>query len=235
MGRLKRCRRAARHQMLGVHDVRDDLGAPLSWNIGFLISGCFSSLADGHCTSMGWARWNGTGLPPTERVTCREASRSIRESSRLRVRPFDGVRTWSWRRLPTTSQRTFITLCARRDATALLGRARSCAQGCVADTLHGCAQTSQGLRARANCCANGRSVTSAHATYPSPTPRTPTPVWQPGQRVGEDRHAPIRFAVLRLGREVRHLGRWFSHSHHRVCLAQRTDLPRPVISTSGSP
>jgi len=27
------------HQLLGVHHVRDDLGAPLSWDIGFLIFG----------------------------------------------------------------------------------------------------------------------------------------------------------------------------------------------------
>jgi uncharacterized membrane protein len=27
------------HQVLGVHHVRDDLGAPLSWDIGFLLSG----------------------------------------------------------------------------------------------------------------------------------------------------------------------------------------------------
>jgi uncharacterized membrane protein len=27
------------HQVLGVHHVRDDLGAPLSWDIAFLVSG----------------------------------------------------------------------------------------------------------------------------------------------------------------------------------------------------
>ena len=27
------------HQILGVHHVRDDLGAPLSWDIGFLVLG----------------------------------------------------------------------------------------------------------------------------------------------------------------------------------------------------
>jgi uncharacterized membrane protein len=27
------------HQLLGVHHVRDDLGAPLSWDVGFLVSG----------------------------------------------------------------------------------------------------------------------------------------------------------------------------------------------------
>ena len=27
------------HQLLGVHDARHDLGAPLSWDIGFLVFG----------------------------------------------------------------------------------------------------------------------------------------------------------------------------------------------------
>jgi uncharacterized membrane protein len=27
------------HQLLGVHHVRDDLGGPLSWDIGFLVFG----------------------------------------------------------------------------------------------------------------------------------------------------------------------------------------------------
>jgi uncharacterized membrane protein len=27
------------HQILGVHHVRDDLGAPLSWDVGFLVFG----------------------------------------------------------------------------------------------------------------------------------------------------------------------------------------------------
>ena len=27
------------HQLLGVHHVRDDLGAPLSWDLGFLVFG----------------------------------------------------------------------------------------------------------------------------------------------------------------------------------------------------
>src|SRR5688572_24320419 len=27
------------HQILGVHHLRDDLGAPLSWDVGFLITG----------------------------------------------------------------------------------------------------------------------------------------------------------------------------------------------------
>ena len=27
------------HQILGVHHVRDDLGGPIAWDIGFLLSG----------------------------------------------------------------------------------------------------------------------------------------------------------------------------------------------------
>ena len=36
------------HQLLGVHHVRDDLGAPLSWDLGFLV--CGAALLGG-----GWA------------------------------------------------------------------------------------------------------------------------------------------------------------------------------------
>jgi uncharacterized membrane protein len=36
------------HQVLGVHHVRDDLGAPLSWDIGFLVLGAL-------LTAGGWA------------------------------------------------------------------------------------------------------------------------------------------------------------------------------------
>jgi uncharacterized membrane protein len=36
------------HQILGVHHVRDDLGAPLSWDIGFLVFGVL-------LTAGGWA------------------------------------------------------------------------------------------------------------------------------------------------------------------------------------
>lgn len=36
------------HQLLGVHHVRDDLGAPLSWDLGFLASGVVFIL-------VGWA------------------------------------------------------------------------------------------------------------------------------------------------------------------------------------
>jgi uncharacterized membrane protein len=38
------------HQILGVHHVRDDLGGPLSWDIGFLIFGVCSLSAVGYCT-----------------------------------------------------------------------------------------------------------------------------------------------------------------------------------------
>jgi uncharacterized membrane protein len=33
------------HQLLGVHHVRDDLGAPLSWDIGFLVFGALLVVA----------------------------------------------------------------------------------------------------------------------------------------------------------------------------------------------
>lgn len=43
------------HQMLGLHHVRDDLGGPLSWDIGFLVVGAFLLLG-------------GTGLARTSRA-----------------------------------------------------------------------------------------------------------------------------------------------------------------------
>lgn len=33
------------HQLLGIHHVRDDLGAPLSWDIGFLVFGALLIIA----------------------------------------------------------------------------------------------------------------------------------------------------------------------------------------------
>jgi uncharacterized membrane protein len=36
------------HQLLGVHHVRDDLGGPLSWDVGFLLSGVL-------LVAIGWA------------------------------------------------------------------------------------------------------------------------------------------------------------------------------------
>src|SRR3712207_4245392 len=33
------------HQILGIHHVRDDLGAPLGWDIGFLVLGALQLLA----------------------------------------------------------------------------------------------------------------------------------------------------------------------------------------------
>ena len=36
------------HQILGIHPVRDDLGGPLSWDIGFLVSGALLIV-------LGWA------------------------------------------------------------------------------------------------------------------------------------------------------------------------------------
>lgn len=34
------------HQILGVHHVRDDEGAPLAWDLGFLASGAVLVAAD---------------------------------------------------------------------------------------------------------------------------------------------------------------------------------------------
>ncbi|MGH3365155.1 MAG: DUF2243 domain-containing protein [Nocardioidaceae bacterium] len=39
LGDLQRRRGPVDHQILGVHHVRDDLGGPLSWDIGFLVLG----------------------------------------------------------------------------------------------------------------------------------------------------------------------------------------------------
>jgi uncharacterized membrane protein len=53
------------HQILGVHHVRDDLGGPLSWDIGFLIFGILL-MAVGHCTRPDSALLN---VGPSPRVT----------------------------------------------------------------------------------------------------------------------------------------------------------------------
>jgi uncharacterized membrane protein len=47
------------HLVLGVHHVRDDLGGPLSWDLGFLAFGALLAVA-------GWAlqrTGDGTGRP----------------------------------------------------------------------------------------------------------------------------------------------------------------------------
>ena len=33
------------HQLLGIHHVRDDLGAPLGWDLGFLAFGALLAIA----------------------------------------------------------------------------------------------------------------------------------------------------------------------------------------------
>ncbi len=48
------------HQLLGVHHVRDDLGAPLSWDLGFLASGVL-------LTGLGWL-WHRRGAAALERT-----------------------------------------------------------------------------------------------------------------------------------------------------------------------
>ncbi|WP_181310024.1 DUF2243 domain-containing protein [Nocardioides campestrisoli] len=52
------------HQLLGVHHVRDDLGAPLSWDLGFLASGVL-------LTALGWL-WHRRGAAALEKT--RDAS-----------------------------------------------------------------------------------------------------------------------------------------------------------------
>lgn len=49
------------HQLLGIHHVRDDLGAPLSWDIGFLIFGVLLIVG-------GWVLHR-RGLAALERLT----------------------------------------------------------------------------------------------------------------------------------------------------------------------
>ena len=53
------------HQVLGIHHVRDDLGGPLSWDIGFLAFGALLVLAGFTLTRSG-NRTSFTGSPPTE-------------------------------------------------------------------------------------------------------------------------------------------------------------------------
>jgi Predicted membrane protein (DUF2243) len=52
------------HEILGVHHVRDDLGGPLSWDIGFLIFGVCSLSAVGYSTRRDSARLNVGPSPP---------------------------------------------------------------------------------------------------------------------------------------------------------------------------
>ena len=42
------------HQLLGIHHVRDDLGAPLGWDLGFLALGAMLALAGAALISSGW-------------------------------------------------------------------------------------------------------------------------------------------------------------------------------------
>jgi uncharacterized membrane protein len=56
------------HQILGIHHVRDDLGAPLSWDIGFLVLG--AALAVG-----GWALYR-RGLRALDRTATTRVARS---------------------------------------------------------------------------------------------------------------------------------------------------------------
>ena len=48
------------HQILGIHHVRDDLGGPLGWDLGFLASGLI-------LTALGWVVATRTRDRPTAR------------------------------------------------------------------------------------------------------------------------------------------------------------------------
>lgn len=52
------------HHLLGVHHVRDDLGAPLSWDLGFLASGVLLVVV-GALVHRSGARATGRPAPPT--------------------------------------------------------------------------------------------------------------------------------------------------------------------------
>ena len=52
------------HQLLGIHHVRDDLGGPLGWDLGFLASGVLL-LAVGLAMARGGPRRNWDPQPPS--------------------------------------------------------------------------------------------------------------------------------------------------------------------------
>ena len=59
------------HQILGVHHVRDDLGAPLAWDLGFLLSGVL-------LVAVGWAVHR-RGVRDLERRAAARADRTVRQ------------------------------------------------------------------------------------------------------------------------------------------------------------
>jgi uncharacterized membrane protein len=66
LGRLQRGEGLIDHQILGVRHVRDDLGAPLSWDIGFQVFGILLMLG-------GWTLHK-RGLSRMERLTTAHAA-----------------------------------------------------------------------------------------------------------------------------------------------------------------
>ncbi|MCD4536141.1 DUF2243 domain-containing protein [Nocardioides sp. cx-169] len=52
------------HQLLGVHHVRDDLGAPLSWDLGFLASGALLVLVGWLLHRSGARAWATRAVSP---------------------------------------------------------------------------------------------------------------------------------------------------------------------------
>jgi uncharacterized membrane protein len=52
------------HQLLGVHHVRDDLGGPLSWDLGFLASGVLLLLIGALLHRRGARRLRAAATPP---------------------------------------------------------------------------------------------------------------------------------------------------------------------------
>ncbi len=67
------------HHLLGVHHVRDDIGSPLAWDLGFLVFGALLSWAGGCCTGAAWQRWKVGGQcvrPRPPNLECTDLPRS---------------------------------------------------------------------------------------------------------------------------------------------------------------
>ncbi len=47
------------HELLGIHHVRDDLGGPIGWDLGFLVFGCALVAAGGWMSRAGGTRSDG--------------------------------------------------------------------------------------------------------------------------------------------------------------------------------
>jgi uncharacterized membrane protein len=62
------------HQILGIHHVRDDLGGPLSWDVGFLVFGALLVLAGLALSRSGDKAVEATAAVPGERPRARDRS-----------------------------------------------------------------------------------------------------------------------------------------------------------------